>query len=195
MSKLFCHLSLTECQEAVGFMLSCLRRLIWGYIQKFPDWVDNEINNNNDKHSLRSNTKGYGCKNGRVTHKIAIQLHLLAESCTICSSRSRWPVRKFLYTPSCVCFCVYIIVCYLCVYVGVLGFDSRRGLGIFLFTTVTRTALGPTQPPIQWVPRALSLGVKRPVREADHSPPSSAEVKEWVELYIHSPNTPSWCGA
>jgi len=30
------------------------------YIQKFPDWVDNEINNN--KHSLRNNTKGYGGK-------------------------------------------------------------------------------------------------------------------------------------
>jgi len=30
------------------------------------------------------------------------------------------------------------------------------------------------------------------VREADNSPPSSAEVKEWVELYLHSPNTPSW---
>jgi hypothetical protein len=32
-------------------------------------------------------------------------------------------------------------------------------------------------------------------READHSPPSRAEVKEWVELYIYSPNTPSWRGA
>jgi hypothetical protein len=32
-------------------------------------------------------------------------------------------------------------------------------------------------------------------READHSPPSSAEVKEWVELYFHSPNTPPWRGA
>jgi hypothetical protein len=30
-------------------------------IQKFPDWVDKEINNNN-KHSLRRNTKGYGGK-------------------------------------------------------------------------------------------------------------------------------------
>jgi hypothetical protein len=30
-----------------------------GCIQKFPDWVDNETNNNNNKHSLRSNTKGY----------------------------------------------------------------------------------------------------------------------------------------
>jgi hypothetical protein len=36
---------------------------------------------------------------------------------------------------------------------------------------------GPTQPPIQWVPGALSLGVKWPGREADHPPPSSA-VKE-----------------
>jgi hypothetical protein len=37
-------------------------------------------------------------------------------------------------------------------------------------------------------------GVKRQGREADHSPPSSAEVKEWVELYIHSPHTASWHG-
>jgi hypothetical protein len=56
-------------------------------------------------------------------------------------------------------------------------------------------ALGPTQPSIQLVPGALSLGVKWPGREADHSPPSSAEVKEWEELYLHSPNTPSWRGA
>jgi hypothetical protein len=36
----------------------------------------------------------------RDIHKIAIQLHLVAESRTICSSRSRWPVRKLLDTPS-----------------------------------------------------------------------------------------------
>jgi hypothetical protein len=46
--------------------------------------------------------------------------------------------------------------------IGVLGFDSRRRLGIFLFITASRTALGPTQPPIQWVQGALSLEVKRP---------------------------------
>jgi len=43
---------------------------------------------------------------------------------------------------------------------------------------VPRTALGLTQPPIQWVPGALSLRVKRPTREADHLPLTSAEVKE-----------------
>jgi hypothetical protein len=80
--------------------------------------------------------------------------------------------------------------------IGVLVFDSWQGLGIFLFTTaVSRTALGPTQPPIQWVPRALSLGLKPPGREADHTPPSSAEVKECVELYLHTPSTPSWRSA
>jgi hypothetical protein len=36
----------------------------------------------------------------RLTHKIAIPLHLVAESCTICSSRSRRPVRKLFDTPS-----------------------------------------------------------------------------------------------
>jgi hypothetical protein len=35
--------------------------------------------------------------------------------------------------------------------------------------------------------RGPFLGVKRPEREADHSPPSSADVKECVELYLHSP--------
>jgi hypothetical protein len=75
------------------------------------------------------------------------------------------------------------------------GFESRQGLGIFLFATASRPALGPTQPPIQSVPGTLSLGVKRPGHEADLSPPSSAEVKECAELYLHSPNTSSWRGA
>jgi hypothetical protein len=67
--------------------------------------------------------------------------------------------------------------------IGILRFDSRRGLGIFLSTTAARTALAPIQTPIQWVPGSLSLGIKRPGREADHSPLSSVEVKECVEMW------------
>jgi hypothetical protein len=62
--------------------------------------------------------------------------------------------------------------------------------GAVLFDTASRPALRPTEPPIQWVPGALFLGVNRPGREADHSPPYSAEVKECVELYLHSPICP-----
>jgi hypothetical protein len=36
----------------------------------------------------------------RLTHKITIQLHLVAESCIVCSSRSKRPVQKLLDTPS-----------------------------------------------------------------------------------------------
>jgi len=35
----------------------------------------------------------------RLTHEIAIQPHLAAESCTTCSSLFRRPVRKLLDTP------------------------------------------------------------------------------------------------
>jgi hypothetical protein len=51
--------------------------------------------------------------------------------------------------------------------------DRRVGVRVpvvaRLFSTSSRSVLGPTQPPIQWVPRALSPEVKRPGREADHS--------------------------
>jgi len=43
------------------------------------------------------------------------------------------------------------------------------------FPYLSRPALGPTQPPVQWVP-CLSRGKERPERDADPSPPSSAVV-------------------
>jgi len=47
---------------------------------------------------------------------------------------------------------------------------------------------------IHWVPGAFSLVLKGLGREADHSPPSSAEVKNpWS--YTSTPNTSSWRGA
>ena len=36
------------------------------------------------------------------------------------------------------------------------------------------------------------LGVKQPGCGIDHPPPSSAEVKERVQLYLCSPSVPSW---
>jgi len=35
-------------------------------------------------------------------------------------------------------------------------------------------------------------GVKRPGGGVDHPPPSSADVKERVGLYLYSPTGPSW---
>jgi len=61
------------------------------------------------------------------------------------------------------------------------GFNSRQGQWVFflllLFATASRPALGSTQSRIEWVPGLSSPGLKRPGREADYSPPSSAEVK------------------
>jgi hypothetical protein len=71
-------------------------------------------------------------------------------------------------------------------------FESRQRLD--LFTTVSRPALGPTQPPIQWVTGSLSLVLKRPWDEPDHSPPSSAEVNNaWS--YTSTPQYVfmTWC--
>jgi hypothetical protein len=64
------------------------------------------------------------------------------------------------------------------------GLDAR-GVKNFLFSTPSRQVMGPTQLPIQWVTGALSPGVKLPGREADHSPQTSAKVKNtWIYMFI-----------
>jgi len=55
--------------------------------------------------------------------------------------------------------------------------DSIPGRERDFFAAAYRLALKPIHPPIQWVPRLLSAGVKWLGREVDHSPLSSAEVK------------------
>jgi len=47
----------------------------------------------------------------------------------------------------------------------------------FTSPTASRPVLGPTQPPIQWVPGTHTLGVKQQGHEDDHSHPSRAKVK------------------
>jgi len=64
-------------------------------------------------------------------------------------------------------------------------------MGFFLFATMSRLAPMPTQPSVHWLLGELKQGVKWPGHEADHLPPSSAEVKNaWnytstPPVYIH----------
>jgi hypothetical protein len=55
--------------------------------------------------------------------------------------------------------------------------DRGVGVGVPIGSSSSR-ALEPTQPPIQWVLGILSPAVRRPGRDAHHSPPTSAEVKK-----------------
>jgi hypothetical protein len=68
--------------------------------------------------------------------------------------------------------------------------NPGRGWEYLSFTTAFRPTLELTQLPIQWVPGALSLEIKRPGREADHSPPSSAEVKN---AWSYTSAFMAWC--
>jgi hypothetical protein len=57
----------------------------------------------------------------------------------------------------------------------------------FLYSTSSREDLGPTQSLIKWVLGALSPEVKQPGCEADHSPQTSAEIKE---MWVYTPTSP-----
>jgi hypothetical protein len=71
---------------------------------------------------------------------------------------------------------------------------EQSGLEIFLLMPTFRPVLGPTQPPIQWVPGVLSLGVKWLGCEADHSPPSSAEINNaWSNTSTPQYTFIAWC--
>jgi hypothetical protein len=55
------------------------------------------------------------------------------------------------------------------------GSIPGRGERIYPLASVSRMALGPIQPRVQWVPEVLSSAKARPGRDAKHSPPPSAE--------------------
>jgi hypothetical protein len=60
-----------------------------------------------------------------------------------------------------------------------------RARDIFLVSTESAPAAGPSQPPTQWVARTSVSRIKRPGREADHYLISSADVT-MMKLYTHS---------
>jgi len=53
------------------------------------------------------------------------------------------------------------------------------------------TAKGPRQPPVQWTWIYFSR-LKQPGCDINHPPPSSAEAKERIELYLDFIYAPSW---
>jgi hypothetical protein len=58
------------------------------------------------------------------------------------------------------------------------GFSSRQGqCRDYSLRHRVQIDLGPTQPPIKWIPGDRTPGIKWPRREADHSPPPDVEVK------------------
>jgi hypothetical protein len=74
--------------------------------------------------------------------------------------------------------CNSVVYCY-CYGLNDRGSRVRfpAGAGNFSLHHHIQNGSGAHQSPIQWVPGAISLGVNRSEREADHSPPSNAEVK------------------
>jgi hypothetical protein len=75
------------------------------------------------------------------------------------------------------------------------GRDSNPDRGkIFLFSVTSRPAPGSAQLIIKRAPRALSPEVKRPEVKADHSPQSSAEVKNGGVI-LSLPYISSWHSA
>ena len=68
------------------------------------------------------------------------------------------------------------------------------GTNVFVLCSETsQHALGPTQTLFQWV-QGLFPGVKRPRREVNHSPPSSAKVKDTWSYTPTLPYVPSRSG-
>jgi hypothetical protein len=125
--------------------------IIRGCIQKFPDWPP----------ATRS-------ANGTaLCHLVQLYHYFVSQSSEVCRHNTLCCFSTSVY---CCCCCLFLYR----LSPETFGYTRAR-VCVYIFILPN---LWPTQPPIQWVPGALSLGVKRPGREADHSPSSNAEVEE-----------------
>jgi hypothetical protein len=69
-----------------------------------------------------------------------------------------------------------------------LWFDLWQGQEIFLFSKISRLALGPTQLPIQYIPVRPSLEVMWLKHYADDSSPPSTNVKDALSPIPFTPS-------
>jgi len=77
--------------------------------------------------------------------------------------------------------------------IGRSGFDPRQGREDFSSILYVQIGSGAHAASCPLGTGVLSPGCKaRPGRDADHSPPSSAEVMNELELYFLSPKAPPW---
>jgi hypothetical protein len=94
----------------------------------------------------------------KLKRQLTFQLNCITQTLLL----ERWPTKRFTN-----CWNISMTTFYdfrqysVWLRAGRSGFDSRQGQRIFLLASASRPALGPTQPPIQWVPGVLSPGIKR----------------------------------
>jgi hypothetical protein len=73
--------------------------------------------------------------------------------------------------------------------VKVSEFESQHGQDFPVFHVI-QTGSGAHQASYPMGIGVLSLAIKQPGHEADHSPPASTKGQEYMDLYIHSPIDP-----
>ena len=115
-----------------------------------------------------------------------------------CFSSLLFEFQVSLYTVFFLCFSSFVsffIAYIISSQAGITTCYGMDGLGIKSgwergFPLPSRPALGPNQPPAQWVPDLFTEGKSVEVQRRPPTP-SSAEVKESVELYFYSLSDPS----
>jgi len=112
---------------------------------------------------------------------------------------------KLIYSLTCSFICFYVCFVEICssekqrdiLTVGFLTFNpshySTSLIILWSSSTASRTAVGTTQYPLQWILGSLFVEVKRPGREADHSSPSSVEVNAWRYTSAPPIRFMEWC--
>jgi hypothetical protein len=71
-------------------------------------------------------------------------------------------------------------------------FDPRQRQRIFPLTSVSRSVLGPTQPPVQWIPGVHYPGLKRGRGVTLTTHPHLVPRTRMSKSYTSSPPAPSW---